>query len=732
MTVEVGVRFPNWLARVLAIAAVVASVTAILVVGRGAPVPIPKPGEVAVQDYRATETLKVEDKQLTEDRRVAAAEQVVPITRIDPAVGQEVRSQIEAFFRIVSQEELHDQLRPPTEVVVPPVEPSDPTASTLPPTTLPPPISTLPTAAQIEALLIPRYAVISPVHRQGLIELALDDLDRVKAGEAPLLPQLEAETIALAVGLLEKGIADEVAVGGELLTNPPIMALPTDYPSRTFMEESAADVVARLLRANVVPDQPATEQAIKAARDAVATEFHTYVAGENIVGRNQKVSGVQAEAIRILLEGVTTNPRPAPSLALVGAVTLLASAFLRRSRPLHWSNPKRVLLFGLLIVTAGTLARVSVSVTAERDLVLGYLVPIGAVGHLGGLLFDTRLALMLALPAATFTGLVTEDLGLAIFAGLATAAPLAFFSRTTSRRGLYLGAGYAAVATGVLAAAVAWFFQGGSQVLAAGGYGLVGGGLAGLIGLGAIPYLDNLFEVTTSLTLLDLTDRNHPALRLLEEKAPGTYNHSIFVGTLASRAARSIGADALLAEAAAYYHDLGKTENPLMFIENQLGLNPHSSLVAEDSAQVVRDHVGDGLRLARTYRIPLEVAEGIRQHHGTSLMRFFYHQALDEGRPVEAERFRHTGVKPQRREMAILMLADSTEAAARSLAISEAPSPEGLLKTVEQVVREKVEDGQLNESSLTFGELGVVQRVLSEALVSHYHPRVVYPNFPSE
>ena len=732
MTVEVGVRFPSWLARVLALAAVVASVTAILVVGRGAQVPIPEVGEVAAQDYQATERMSVEDTEVTEARRVEAAKLVEPITRIDPAVGQAVRSQIESFFRIISQKQLHDQLRPQPEVAGPAPTVADPTASTLPVTTVPTPEITLPTPADIEAELIPRFAVIDPTHRRALIQLALDDLERVKNGEAVLLPQLEAETIALAVGLLEKGIADEVAARGELVTSPPILALPTEYPNRSLMEAAAADVVAQLLKANLVVDQPATDEAIQAAGAAVVPEIITYSPLEKIVGRGEKVSGVQAEAIKKLLAGVTTNPRPVPTLALVGAVTLLASVFLRRSRPLHWSNPKRVLLFGLLIVLAGTLARVSVSITAERDLVLGYLVPLGALGHLGGLLFDTRLALMLALPAATFTGQATGELGLAIFAGLATAAPLAFFSRTTSRRGLYLGAGYAAAATGVLAAGVAWFFEGGGQALAAGGYGLVGGGLAGLIGLGAIPYLDNLFEVTTSLTLLDLTDRNHPALRLLEEKAPGTYNHSIFVGTLASRAARSIGADALLAEAAAYYHDLGKTENPFMFIENQLGLNPHDSLVAEDSAQVVRDHVSDGLRLARSYRIPLEVAEGIRQHHGTSLMRFFYHQALDEGRPLEAERFRHTGVKPQRREMAILMLADSTEAAARSLAASEVPSPEGILKTVEQVIREKVDDGQLDESALTFGELGVVQRVLSEALVSHYHTRVVYPNFPSE
>ena len=232
--------------------------------------------------------------------------------------------------------------------------------------------------------------------------------------------------------------------------------------------------------------------------------------------------------------------------------------------------------------------------------------------------------------------------------------------------------------------------------------------------------------------MLDLTDRNHPGLRLLEEKAPGTFNHSILVGTLAGKAARAIGADPLLAQAAAYYHDLGKTEHPQFFIENQFGFfNPHDELDPVESAEIIRRHVTDGLRLARQFRIPDDIANGIRMHHGTGLMRYFYHKALDADPGVDPELFRHTGRKPRRKEMAILMISDAGEGAARALAQQEDPTADGLRKLVDAIVNEKQEDGQLDESELTFGDLTRIKLALVEALIGYYHTRIPYPGFPT-
>jgi hypothetical protein len=231
--------------------------------------------------------------------------------------------------------------------------------------------------------------------------------------------------------------------------------------------------------------------------------------------------------------------------------------------------------------------------------------------------------------------------------------------------------------------------------------------------------------------LLDLVDRNHPALRLIEEKAPGTFNHSILVGTLAGKAAREIGAEPLLAQAAAFYHDLGKTEDPMYFIENQFSItNPHDHLDPVESCKIIRSHVTDGLRLARQYRLPSEISAGIRCHHGTGLMRYFYHQALEVDPDADPQLFRHHGEKPKRKELAILMISDAVEGAARAHAQQQDPTQESITKVVDAVVGEKLDDGQLDESDLTFGDLTKVKTAIVEALVGYYHTRVPYPGFP--
>jgi putative nucleotidyltransferase with HDIG domain len=219
---------------------------------------------------------------------------------------------------------------------------------------------------------------------------------------------------------------------------------------------------------------------------------------------------------------------------------------------------------------------------------------------------------------------------------------------------------------------------------------------------------------------------------LLQEKAFGTFNHSLMVGTLADAAARAIGANALLARAMAYYHDLGKTENPTYFIENQFGMkNPHDDMDPRDSAQVIRNHVTSGVALALAYKIPTDVTEGIVSHHGDGVMRFFYEKArARDGDEVDIDDFRHIGHKPRTAETAILMLADALEAACRAEFQSAEPVPEAIEKVVDKVMDEKVEDGQLSESPLTLGELSKIRQAFLESLIGHYHQRIAYPNFP--
>jgi putative nucleotidyltransferase with HDIG domain len=321
-----------------------------------------------------------------------------------------------------------------------------------------------------------------------------------------------------------------------------------------------------------------------------------------------------------------------------------------------------------------------------------------------------------------------------VYAITATLLPIPLVSSVSSRAQLNMAVVYTALLHAPLAAGLAWWFHGPGAVGWSAVFGFGGGVVSGVVALGVLPLVASVFGVTTTQTLLDLTDRNHPALRLIEEESPGTFNHSIVVSNLAGRAARAIGANPLLVQAMAYYHDLGKTVAPQYFVENQFRVsNPHDDLPPEESAAIIRSHVTEGLRLARQYRIPPDVTQGILTHHGTSLMRYFYHKAEEryprEG--INAIDYRYRGRKPRSKEMVILMMADSVEAATRSMVQEEDPTADNIRHLVEQIIAEKVEDGQLEESDVTFGELTRAKEALVEALIGYYHARIPYPGFPA-
>ena len=276
-------------------------------------------------------------------------------------------------------------------------------------------------------------------------------------------------------------------------------------------------------------------------------------------------------------------------------------------------------LLGLLIVLAAGAVRLTVEVQAGLDQVAAwYLIPTVMFGLMVTVLFDSRVAAVMALVMAVLVAGGTRDPGLATYAAMSTMVPAGFVS-SLSARGAYRKAVLAsAVAVGFIAAAVAWFFhavpdqEGFSTVAAASGLAAGISVVTALVGLAALQFFESAFDITSNLRLLELTDRNHEALVLLQEKAFGTFNHSLMVGTLADAAARAVGANPLLARAAAYYHDLGKTANPSFFIENQFGAsNPHDDLDPRQSVEMIRLHVTEGVKLAARFRIPTEVTEAI-------------------------------------------------------------------------------------------------------------------------
>ena len=250
--------------------------------------------------------------------------------------------------------------------------------------------------------------------------------------------------------------------------------------------------------------------------------------------------------------------------------------------------------------------------------------------------------------------------------------------------------------------------------------------LSGVFVVGILPLYERVFRVATDFFLLELSNLNNPLLRELSEKASGTFNHSINVGNLCDAAARAIGANSLLARVGAYYHDIGKVKKPQYFIENQIGMeNPHDKLSPRMSALIIISHVKDGVELAEQYGLPNEIIRIIKTHHGTSLLVPFYVKAKQmEGEGVKEEDFRYPGPKPSTKEEAICMIADSVEAAVRSL---KNPTAKTLKETIHEIIRAKLEDGQLDEADITRKDLDKIAEAIYPILLSQFHPRIEYP-----
>lgn len=483
-------------------------------------------------------------------------------------------------------------------------------------------------------------------------------------------------------------------------------------------------VADRALRPNLVVDELQTRRAREAARAGVEPVRVRVLKDEVVVRRGEVVTPEQMRKLQAL--GLATGPWPwsklVGTLVLVATLVAVLGAYLAYFQPEVWGSPKLLVLTALLVWLGAASTRLVAA--AVHPL----LVPTAAVAILLAVLVNPRLALFAAGALAVLAGtLGTPDLRLVAVA-YAGAAVGVFSARRIHRR---TDLAYAGLLVGLANAATALaldLLTGAPTRDAAlnAGVGVVGGVLCGILATGALPYLEDLFGLVTSIKLLELSNPSHPLLRRLQLEAPGTYHHTLMVANLAEAAAEAVGADPLLARVGTYYHDVGKLRRPGFFVENQVGgQNPHDRMAPSLSALAVAAHVRDGLELARQYRLPKVVADFIPQHHGTSLMAYFYHRAVEQQQgPVDPEAFRYEGPKPQTREAAIVMLADGVEAAARSV---QNPTPDRIRELVRRIVHERLEDGQLDECDLTFRDLERITQVFTRLLVSMFHPRLEYP-----
>lgn len=428
---------------------------------------------------------------------------------------------------------------------------------------------------------------------------------------------------------------------------------------------------------------------------------------------------------------------------LVGLLLGSLCLYIWTLQPKPLRQPKNLFLLASVMLLTVAVARTSVLFlpSVHQTLpdvpagALEYTIPVAIGGLLLAILFNSRLAFAGALAISILAALLAAD-GFRFFLFSLVSSLAAIFALVGRKdRTILLKAGVA-VGLANLYSIFVWSLLAGSterlgfELLC----GLVGGLLVAMLSLGLLPLFEYLFEVATDFRLLELCNVNHPLLKEMILKAPGTYHHSVMVGTLAEAAAETIGANAMLCRVGAYYHDIGKITKPSYFVENQSSArNQLEKLDPNLSSLVVVSHVKAGIELGRTYGLPSAVLEMIPQHHGTRLTLFFYHKAKDtedsDQGEVHEEKFRYPGPKPQTKEAAILMLADAVEAASRTIAD---PTPGRFQALVAKIVNAIVVDGQLRECELTFSELRLIEESFVRILCAIYHRRVEYPGFAFE
>jgi len=655
-------------------------------------------GEPAATTILADQAITEIDRAATETERQRAAESAAPVVALDRTAQTQIVADIREIFADARA------VRAPEAVAGDPQQ-----APRVPPG-----------AQQLEDLEV-EQPNLDTATLEALVALSVSELDRV-----------ENETIPIAQEFARQRVAAEQV--GDLLDED----LPIEIGLRSFPGETATTIAEPVIRAKmrptVVVDPELTQTERERAAEAVPEVSRSWRAGEAIVREGDIVRSLQVQAVeRLGLSGASAVRSAWRTALAMLLVVVVGGVYLGRMQPFVWVSGKKLILLSVLVVAYSGLVVGSTLLTDATSSGWSYAVPAGALGMLTALLIHPVVGIATMLPAAVLVLLVMPaSAPVALFAAGAVLISVPLTTRIAKRSDLRSATLRAGLSFPVLAAVIVAIFGPREELIVAVGAGAINGVITMVAVQGAMPFLEALFRLPTVTALLDLADRNHPLLRELEEKALGTYNHSVMVASLTERACREVSADPLIGSVAALYHDIGKVRQPHFFIENQQGIaNPHDDLDPEVSAIIIQNHVIDGVEMAVEHRLPPEVVACIGSHHGTMLVSYFYEQALADARDpdeVDEQTYRYKGHKPRSREAAILMFADCCEATTRAMAMSRGNLPrDEIEQTVDQLMKIRVDDGQFEESDMTFRDLRTARDSIVESLVGIYHPRIPYP-----
>ncbi len=717
--------------------------------------------------FKAGRDYDIVHSTMTEQRRLEARSAVRPVYDHNPVVTEEVRASVRAAFRTMRERLAAPEAPAPVEGELEPRRPRRPT---------PPTPEELAQREELrglfqEALFGQKEAGLEPEDFQALhanrfseeaeaatlllVERAYGS-ERVPVFIAVSREELSREGVQgitirdvrhsgeQTLAGTAPGVLDVRETHAELdrFASIPGNLLP-DAPG--VQRRAVLRLAKRLVRPNLTINIAETDGRRKQAAAAVKDAVLPVKKGQRVIGDGELVNdshlvilrGMRAQTDRLDLLQLQIGGTGVVAL-LVSAAYAFCRASFRRFRPTR----KDGLLLGLLLVGLLGLLQLWVSIadavqdryTALPLEALYYAFPVAAGAMLVRFVLSEELALFFAIVFSCLAGVMLgNSLAFGIYTLMGSLVAADRITRAKDRVGIFK-AGLVTGAVSLLAVLFLFLMEGKGLVgdtLATALFAAMGTAVAvPVLVMALTPLIEALFGYASDIKLLELANLNHPALKELIVQAPGTYHHSIIIGTLVENAAEAIGANPLLARSCAYYHDIGKGRNPLYFGENQKGENRHDGLAPAMSAVIIKRHVTEGLEMARQYRLPKLVADAIPQHHGTRLVGYFYHKAVKEQegkenpQPIDESIYRYPGPKPQFREAALVMIADAVEASTRAM---PDPTTTKLQAQVQKIINLIFSEGQLDECDLTLKDLHLIAQSFLHTLEGIYHTRPEYP-----
>ena len=649
-------------------------------------------GQVAPATIKAEKSIVFEDKNKTSVERNLAAEKAGILYTIDPMVISAVQKDITELAENVTLVQLDEELD---------------------------------AEAKTERL----RELMPGIKEADLAILALND----QAGNEAVAEEVNS-LIRQFMGD-ENGISQESLAEHKETINTMIVNMRMDSSAEIF----AINAVELCVRPNLFINYDLTRQKQEEAMNAVAPVMVTVQEGEKIIGEGEIIT--EEHLAKLSAQGLT-GPVLVPLVGVMLTMILpmiMVLIYLYQNNREIYNRPEQLYLLGIIVVLVLAISKgitaIDVSRWPDFGAQLGYMAPVAMAGMLVAVLLDSRLAVLVVAVLSVLLGIMLDNQLRFTLVGIAGGlAGIYSVSKLSQRSDLAIAGVYVSLANiaSILAVGLMVNIPYGVLLTSSVILGATNGVISSILTNGALPILESAFKLSSPVRLLEFSHPNNDLLKRLMTEAPGTYNHSILVGNLAEAAADAVGSDSLLARVGAYYHDIGKIKRPYFFIENQMiSDSPHDKIGPSLSTLIITSHVKDGLEMAKQYKLPQRILDIIEQHHGTSLVTYFYHKALENDRleSVTEEEYRYESSKPKTREAAIVMLADSAEAALRSLQSRTPARVEGMVR---KLIKDKLNDGQFDECDLTFQDLDTIANAFVRVLTGIYHRRVEYPDLTQE